>query len=83
MTFSMLMPLIRVFTKDDCPYCGQAKQLLNNKGFNYEEILIGRDVTREEFLEQFPNVRTVPYIIIGNNHIGGYKQLAEFLGDDV
>lgn len=77
------IPYIRIFTKENCPYCVQAKQLIISKGFEYMEILIGRDVTREEFLEQFPHVRTVPHIIIGNNQVGGYKQLLEFLGEDV
>jgi glutaredoxin len=32
-------------------------------------------------MNSFPNVKTVPYIIVGNNHLGGYKQLLEFLGE--
>jgi glutaredoxin len=74
-------PYIRVFTKPDCPFCVQAKDLLSAKGFSYSEFELGKDLTREEFIEKFPDVKTVPYIIVGNNHVGGYKQLLEMIGD--
>ena len=74
-------PYIRMFTKPDCPFCVQAKDLLSAKGFSYTEFELGKDLTKEEFIEQFPNVKTVPYIIVGNNHVGGYKQLVEMIGD--
>lgn len=74
-------PYIRMFTKPDCPFCVQAKDLLSAKNFTYSEFELGKDLTKEEFLEQFPNVKTVPYIIVGNNHVGGYKQLVEMIGD--
>ena len=80
-TDKMTQPNIRIFSKVDCPYCDSAKSLLISKGFNYTEIIIGSDLTREQFVEKFPNVKTVPYIIIGNNHVGGYKQLVEFIGE--
>jgi len=75
-------PYIRIFSKPDCPFCVQAKGLLESKGFSYTELVLGKDLTREDFMEQFPNVRTVPYIIVGNNHVGGYKQLVEMFGDE-
>jgi glutaredoxin len=75
-------PYIRVFTKPDCPFCVQAKDLLSAKGFSYSEFELGKDLTKEEFVEQFPKVKTVPYIIVGNNHVGGYKQLVEMLGEN-
>lgn len=78
-----MQPYIRIFSKPDCIYCNQAKNLLNSKGYSFTEFVIGQDVTREEFMESFPNVKTVPYIIVGNNHIGGYKQLVEMFGEEL
>lgn len=78
-----MQPYIRIFSKPDCTYCNQAKNLLNSKGYSFTEFVIGQDVTREEFMESFPNVKTVPYIIVGNNHIGGYKQLVEMFGEEL
>lgn len=79
----MTQPYIRVFTKNDCPFCVQAKQLLQNKGYTYTEFVIGEDIDRDDFVSAFPKVKTVPHIIIGNNQIGGYKQLAEMLGEEI
>lgn len=76
-----MQPPIRIFSKVDCPYCDNAKNLLMSKGYSYYEFIIGQDISRDDFVEKFPNVKTVPYIIIGNNHIGGYKQLIDFIGE--
>ena len=64
-----------IYTKPDCSYCGRAKKLLAIQGISYQEIVIGTDITREEFLELIPTAKTVPQIIIDNELIGGYNQL--------
>ena len=69
---------VLIYTKDNCPYCVQAKNLFTNKGQQYIEKKIGKDLTREEFLENFPDVRTVPFIIIDTEKVGGYDKLIEW-----
>jgi glutaredoxin 3 len=69
----------KVYSKDNCPYCVKAKNLLNARGIEFTEIKIGVDITRDEFLEAFPNARTVPQIILEGEHIGGYTKLVEYL----
>ena len=49
-----------VYTKDNCPACTAMKAMLKSSGEPFKEIHIGKDITREEFLEKFPGVRTVP-----------------------
>ena len=71
-----------VYTKDNCPYCVQAKNLLTNKNVSYTEMKIGVDLTREDFISIFPNVKTVPHIIINGEQIGGFDKLNEWLGTD-
>jgi len=73
---------IRVFSKPDCPYCDAAKRLLDSKDLSYEEFVIGSDVQREDFIKRFPNVKTVPFILMGNRKVGGYDKLVELLGDE-
>ena len=68
-----------IYTKDNCPYCVQAKRLLEEKGKAYTEINIGRDIRRDDFMSLFPNVRTVPFIIIDGDEIGGFDKLTEWL----
>lgn len=68
-----------IYSKPNCPYCVKAEYLLSVKGIDYDKLVIGEDLTREEFLEILPNARTVPQIFLYNNieevYIGGYDQL--------
>lgn len=52
-----------VYTKDNCPACTSLKAQLVLAGEPFIEVHIGRDITREEFMLQFPTVRTVPFIV--------------------
>ena len=54
--------MIVVYTKDNCPACTTLKATYAQNGVVFEEVKIGRDITREEFMELFPSVRTVPYV---------------------
>ena len=70
---------ISIYTKDDCPYCVSLKNLLKQKGKAYIETNIGRDIRRDDFISLFPNVKTVPHIIINGEQIGGFDKLNEWL----
>lgn len=70
---------VLIYSKKDCPSCVKAKALLNIKGIEYNESVIGEDILREDFMATFPDVRTVPFIIVDGVKIGGYEQLREHL----
>ncbi len=53
----------KVYTKDNCPACVTLKASLVKAGEAFQEIKIGRDITREEFMSKYPTVRTVPYMV--------------------
>ena len=68
-----------VWSKDYCPYCVNAKKLLDIKGIAYEERNISQGTwTKEQLLESVPNARTVPQIFIDGTLIGGYDQLKNY-----
>ena len=71
--------MIIVYTKDNCPYCVKAKALLSSRSMEYMERRIGIDITRDEFLEAFPNARMVPQIVFDGELIGGYDDLVKHL----
>ena len=54
--------MIVVYTKDNCPACTTLKATYAQNGVVFEEVKIGRDISREEFMELYPTVRTVPYV---------------------
>jgi len=70
--------MIKIYTKDSCGYCTQAKMFLQGKNLEYTEVRIGKHITRDEFLEQFPEARTVPYVTINDEVVGGYSQLVAY-----
>jgi glutaredoxin len=71
-----------VWSKDYCPYCVQAKTLLEQKGIQFEERKIGDGWTKEQLLEAVPDARTVPQIFLNDELVGGFTELrAKFLAE--
>lgn len=71
-----------IWSKDHCPYCVQAKALLNQKNIEFEERKIGDGWTKEQLLEAVPNARTVPQIFLDGELVGGFTELrARFLAE--
>jgi glutaredoxin 3 len=70
------MAKVIVYTKDNCPYCRLAKELLSARHVAFEEIRIDLDNSKAEEMIRLSNKRTVPQIFINNQPIGGYDDLA-------
>lgn len=71
-----------VWSKDHCPYCVQAKTLLEQRGIEFEERKIGDGWTKEQLLEAVPDARTVPQIFLNDELVGGFTELrAKFLAE--
>lgn len=70
-----------VWSKYNCPFCDQAKQLLESKGISFEERKIGDGYTKEELLEAVPTARSVPQIFLDEEYIGGFNELRKKLND--
>ena len=68
-----------VWSKDQCPYCDQAKALLKSRNIEFEERNVSRDWTREQLLEAVPNARTVPQIFLDQELVGGFTELRQRL----
>lgn len=68
-----------IYGKSNCPFCVKAKELLDQRGVEYEEIDVTLDEVALSFIKEEMNLRTVPQIF-GHNatHIGGYDDLVEW-----
>jgi glutaredoxin len=71
-----------VWSKDQCPFCVQAKALLESKGIEYEERNVSRDWTKEQLLEAVPTARTLPQIFLEEEYVGGFTELKAHLQKD-
>lgn len=70
------MAKVIMYTKEYCPYCRHAKELLNAKKVAFEEIRVDLDAAELEKMMKLSNRRTVPQIFINDVSIGGYDDLA-------
>ncbi len=70
------MAAIDIYTIHYCPYCHDAKELLNRKGVSFHEIDAGgnKDV-RKEMIQRANGRSTYPQIFIGTTHVGGCDDL--------
>jgi thioredoxin reductase (NADPH) len=69
------MPAITIYSKQTCPYCDRAKQLLARKGQTFTEIDIEAEPGRQDEMIRRTGQRTVPQIYIGDRHVGGCDDL--------
>ena len=75
--------MITIYSKNNCPYCVQAKNLLKSKGIEFEEINIEETPAAREFIVAEGH-RTVPQLykdgklLVSGGYMGLAKQLPEF-----
>lgn len=70
------MANVVVYTTNYCPYCVKVKQLLKNKGVEFQEIdLSNDDAGRIELVNISGGRKTVPQVFINGQHIGGCDDL--------
>lgn len=66
---------ITMYSTPWCPYCVQARRLLDQRGVEYRDISVdGEPQLRKQMMERSGR-HTVPQIWIGDDHIGGYTDL--------
>jgi glutaredoxin 3 len=70
-------PKVVVYLTGWCPYCTRARQLLERKGVDFEEIDVdARPEARKEMTARSGR-SSVPQIFIGATHVGGCDDLHE------
>jgi glutaredoxin-like protein len=69
---------VSIFTKPNCPFCIKAKAELSAAGYDYEEIVLGKDASLIS-LKAITGRDTVPQIFIGGKFIGDSEALSVYL----
>ncbi len=70
------MSKVQVYTTTYCPYCRAAEALLDKKKVNYKKIDVTHDPELKRRVMKEFSWRTVPIIIIDDEVIGGFDELA-------
>ncbi|WP_419592772.1 glutathione peroxidase [Thiolapillus sp.] len=73
---------VSIITKPGCPFCAQAKEMLDRQGMDYEEVVLGRDAGLRS-LRAISGSETVPQVFIEGEYIGGSEQLEAWLAASV
>jgi glutaredoxin 3 len=65
-----------MYTTRFCPYCIAARRLLEQLGIDFEDVAVDGNTELRGELIRASGQRTVPQIWVGEQHIGGYSELA-------
>jgi glutaredoxin 3 len=76
--------MLTVYSKNNCPFCVQAKNLLKNKNIEFQEIKIDENVDAKEFILGQGH-RTVPQIYKNGKLFveGGFQGLSNLTEDQL
>lgn len=70
------MQTVKMYTTAVCPYCIQAKRLLQARGVTaIEEVRVDANPQERSRMMEITGRRTVPQIFIGSTHVGGCDDL--------
>lgn len=60
-----------------CSSCKILKELFERAEVEYDNVLLGKDISNEEFKNLYPNVVTFPFVVIDEEEIGGLMETAK------
>ncbi len=70
------MAQVEIYTKMYCGFCDAARDLLQRKNADFEEIPVDGDREKQAAMSaRADGRRTVPQIFIGGQHVGGCDDL--------
>jgi glutaredoxin len=69
---------IQIYKKPGCGYCVKVDELMARAGIEAEIIMIGKDITVDEFKTNYPNAKGVPHVVIDGEEIGGLVETVKY-----
>ncbi|WP_254863672.1 FAD-dependent oxidoreductase [Halovivax gelatinilyticus] len=66
---------VEIYTKDECPYCENAKDLFDAKGIEYETYNVsGDEALFSEMVERADGRKTAPEVFVDDELLGGWDE---------
>ena len=75
------MRKITVYTKQLCGFCTRATRVLAEAGYAFEEIAADSNPALRAELLQRSGQSTLPQIFVGDESVGGYRELTIMLSN--
>lgn len=66
-----------MYSTEPCPYCSQAKALLESRGLEFEEVNLSKDPEGRAELAARTGMMTFPQVFVGDELIGGFNELQQ------
>ena len=78
------MPIeLRLYSREWCSWCIDAKEYLTERGFKFKEIDVGEDREAYEEMKELSDQTYVPTFVAGDNVLANFdtNQLEKFLSE--
>lgn len=70
---------IQIYSKPNCSQCDSVKYYLKSNNVPFTELTLGIDFTREQLVEQFPNQKMFPVIVVDGYNVGTQAVLTKMI----
>ena len=77
--YKMNKEKIVIYTWSTCPFCINAKRLLDQKNMKYTEKEVVKNKKHLQEMKEKTGKTSVPQIFINDKHIGGFTELQTYL----
>ncbi len=67
--------MVTIYTKNYCPYCHKAKDLLDSLNIEYKDIDVTEDQSKLDEAVEKSGFTTVPQVFIGDKCLGGFDDI--------
>ena len=68
-----------IYSKQNCSFCMQAKQLLEMEQLQFEYLTLGTHYNLDVLMTLAPNAKSFPQVFKDGVLVGGYSDLVEYL----
>jgi glutaredoxin 3 len=68
---------IKAYTIKGCSSCKILKELFERAQVEYDDVLLGKNISKEQFKNLYPSVVTFPFVVIDEQEIGGLVETAK------
>lgn len=72
---------ILVYKTPGCGHCVKIDELMKRAKLEYTSVVVGKDITREEFIQKYPQATGYPYTIIDDQPVGGLVEVIKVFVD--
>jgi len=76
------MSQVKIVTSTTCNYCHAAKNLFDQRNWDYQEFDLLKDSEQAQQLIEQSGQCTVPQIFINDKPIGGFTELSQLIANN-